>query len=204
MRLALLGPADGHADALEAAAQAVLTRHPVDRAVYLGVDGALDGVVQRIAVRLVGENPSEEGIWARAARACLRASPGELDTYIGAERARAELRSFESLPDADTRAVEMLGGALLLMIHDKSDLNEEDLIPARVLLFGKSRSPIVKQVGQRWFLSPGSFPDAGVLILEDGDDGIRLQLLDSKFEIARTEQLSTNRATKLKVGADAG
>lgn len=201
MRLALLGPAEGHTDALEGAAQAVLTRHPVDRAVYLGVDGALDGVVQRIAVRLVGENPSEEGIWARAARACLKASPAEMDAYVGRERARAELRSFESLPDAETRAIEMLGGALLLMIHDKSALNEEDLIPARVLLFGKSRTPIVKQVGQRWFLSPGSFPDAGVLILEDGDDGIHLQLLDSNFEVVRTEQLSTSRGTKLRVGA---
>lgn len=201
MRLALLGPAEGNTDALEAAARFVLAKHPVDRAVYLGVDGALDGVIRQIAAGLVGDNPSEEGLWTRAVRACRTADPGAIDAYIAAERARAQLRLFESLPDEETRAVEMLAGALVLMIYDKAHLNEEDMIPARLLLFGKSRSPVVKQVGQRWFLSPGSFSEGGLLTLEDSDDGVLLSIFDRTLGAPRTERLSTHRATKLRVGA---
>jgi hypothetical protein len=201
MRLALLGPAEGHTEALEAAARFVLQQHAVDRAVYLGTDGALDAVVRKWAARLVGDNPSEAGVWSRAVRACLRAEPAEIDRYIATERERTSLRIFESLPDAETRAVEMLGGALVVMIHDKALLNEEDMLPARVLLFGKSRAPVVKQVGQRWFLSPGSFEEAGLMLLDDADEGILLTLFDKSCRELRTERLSTHRATKLKVGA---
>jgi hypothetical protein len=200
MRLALLGPAEGQTEALAAAARFVLERQAVDRAVYLGVDGALDGVVQAWATRLVGDNPSEDGAWARAARACLRAEPADIDRHLAAERERASLRIFESLPDAETRAVEMLGGALVVMIHDKGQLNEEDILPARVLLFGKSKGAVVKQVGQRWFLSPGTFEEDGLMVLDDDDEGILLTTFDKAFSVARTERLSTQRTTRLKVG----
>lgn len=200
MRLALFGPAEGHTEALEAAARFAL-QLGVDRAVYLGVDGALDAVIRDWASRLVGDNPSEAGVWSRAVRACARATPADIDRYIAKERERASLRVFESLPDAETRAVEMLGGALVVMIHDKAELNEEDMLPARVLLFGKSKAAVVKQVGQRWFLSPGSFDEAGLMVLDDADEGILLTLFDGSFHEVRSERLSTNRATKLKVGA---
>jgi hypothetical protein len=203
MRLALLGPAGSHPEALEAAMRFVL-RTEVDRAVYLDVDGVLDGVIRTWAGRLVGDNPSEIGVWARAARTCLRGTPEEIDAYIGRERERAALRLFESLPDGETRAVEMLAGALVVMIHDKAQLNEEDMLPARLLLFGKSAAPVVKQVGQRWFLSPGAFPTAGLMTLDDDDDGILLRLFDGDCKEVRTERLSTQRATKLMVGSAGG
>jgi hypothetical protein len=201
MRLVLLGPAEGHIAALEAAARFVASTKSVDRAVYLGVDGALDAIVKGWAADLVGENPSEQGVWRRAVRACLRADAPAIDRYLEAERGRRELRIFESLPDAETRVVEMLGGALAVLIHDKGHLNEEDMLPARLLLFGKSKPAVVKQVGQRWFVSPGSFEEAGIMMLDDTDDGILLTQFDGACREVRTEKLSTNRATKLKVGA---
>jgi hypothetical protein len=69
-----------------------------------------------------------------------------------------------------------------------------------VLLFGRSRAPVVKQVGQRWFLSPGSFGEGGLLTLEDDDDGILLTLFGKDLTPARTERLSTQRAARLRVG----
>jgi hypothetical protein len=201
MRLALLGPAEGHTSALEAAARFLLSIKAVDRAVYLGIDGALDVIVRKWGSDLVGDNPSEDGVWRRAVRACFRADAATIDRYLEAERKRRALRIFESLPDADTRAVEMLGGALVVMIHDKGQLNEEDMLPARLLLFGKSRPAVVKQVGQRWFVSPGTFEEAGVLTLDDGDEGILLTQFDGACKEVRTEKLSINRATKLRVGS---
>jgi hypothetical protein len=205
MRIAVLGQAERHVEALEASARFVLDRQSVERAVYLGVDGALDSIIRDWACRLVGENPTETAVWSRSVRACLHAKPADIDKYLEKERERARLRIFESLPDAETRAVEMLGGALVVMIHDKGKLDEEDMLPARVLLFGKSRTPVVKQVGQRWFLSPGSFDaDGGLMILDDDDDGILLTVFDAECREQRTERLSVERATKMKVGAAGG
>lgn len=202
MRLALLGPAEGQVDALGAAARFVLDTRRVDRAVYLGVDGALDAVVSSWAVDLVGEDPSEERVFSRAVRHSLRAGPEEIDRYIEAERARARLRSFESLPEVDTRVIEMLGGALVVMIYDKALLDEEDMLPARILVFGKSRASVVKQVGQRWFLSPGSFApagDGGLMTLEDLDEGVFLTCYDKALGEIRTERIAVPRGAKLKV-----
>jgi len=203
MRLALLGPAEGHVGALEAAARFVQSARKVDRAVYLGVDGALDVIVRKWAADLVGDNPSEDGVWRRSVKACRDADPPAIDRYLESERARAALRVFESLPDVETRAVEMLGGALAVIIHDKGQLNEEDMLPARLLLFGKSRPAVVKQVGQRWFISPGSFEEAGVMTLDDEEDGILLTQFDGACKEVRTEKLTTHRATKMKVSAGA-
>ncbi len=204
MRLALLGPAEGHAEALGVAARFLFEERPVDRALYLGIDGALDAIVRAWASSLVHDNPTAEGLWARAARACLNGSPEEIDRYIVRERERGKLRIFESLPDADTRAVEMLGGALAVMIHDKATLGEEDMLPARLLIFGKGREAVVKQVGPRWFLSPGSFDENGLMILEDSDDGVVLTLYDRACREVRAERLSTSRNAVLKVGSAGG
>jgi hypothetical protein len=206
MRLALLGPAEGHTTELAAAARFLLDEKLVDRAVYLGVDGALDAVVKGWAEGLVGEDPSEDGVWVRAARACAQSDAEAIDTFISRERERERLRVFESLPDSETRLVEMLGGALAVMIHDKAKLTEEDMLPARLLIFGRGKGTIVKQVGQRWFLCAGSLDDAGsgVMLLEDSDEGINLTLLDRACQEVRTERLSTERGAKLKVGGANG
>lgn len=202
MRLALLGPAEGHTSELASAARFLLDEQHVDRVVYLGVDGALDAVIKGWAESLVGDDASEGALWVRAARACARSGPAEIDQFISRERERSRLRVFESIPDADTRLVEMLGGALALIIHDKAKLNEEDMLPARLLIFGKGKGAVVKQVGQRWFLSAGSLDDAasGIMILEDSEDGLHLTLLDRSCREVRTERLSTERAAKLKIG----
>jgi hypothetical protein len=200
MRLALLGPAGDDKKSLESAARFVLEQLRVDRAVYLGVDGALDEVVSNWAKELVGEDPTQQGVWARALHACAEAPPEVIDEYLAAEQDRRALRAFESLPDVGTRAVEMLAGALAVMIYDKALLDEEDMLPARLLLFGKSRGPVVKQVGQRWFLSPGSFEEAGVMTLDDDADGISLTVYDKHLDVVRTEQLTVLRGAKLRVG----
>ena len=143
-------------------------------------------------------------LWARAVKSCRTATAEQIDRFVDAEHARRGLRVFESLPDANTRVVEMLGGALVVIIHDKGTLNEEDMIPARLLVFGKSRSATIKQVGQRWFLSPGSFDNGGVMALEDRDDGIHLTLFDRSGNELRQEHLSTARGIKLKVSSAGG
>lgn len=202
MRLGLIGPTVGHEEALERAVRLLFQDVAVERAVYLGVDPSLDQVVHRWAASLVDGDPDERAIWQRAAARCLDASPPEIDSFLVAERERCALQVFESLPGDGTRAIELLGGRLVVMIHDKADLDEEDILPATLLVFGKSPQPLVKQVGSRWFLSPGSLDHFGVMVLEDHDDGIHLTLYDSAGREVRRERLIAARATRLRVSGD--
>jgi hypothetical protein len=89
------------------------------------------------------------------------------------------------------------------MIYDKAELNEEDMLPARLLVFGKGRKAVIKQVGQRWFLSPGSIAEEGVMTLEDREEGIQLSLFDRSGNEVSQETLAVSRGAKLRVsGSD--
>jgi hypothetical protein len=137
-------------------------------------------------------------MWARAS-ACGTASPEAIDGFIALEAERRKLRRFESLPDESTRAVEMLGGSVAVMIYDKAALTEEDMLPARLLLFGKSRQPLIRQVGQRWFLSPGSHEEGGTLVLEDDEDGLTVRIHDADGNERRRERLCLTRSARMTV-----
>jgi hypothetical protein len=202
MRLGLLGPAPNDDAALERAARFLRQDIAVDRAIYLGVDAAMDAVVRRWAEELVGGDPADSALWRRAAERCTAASPDQIDAFLSAERERRSLKVFQSLPDDSTRVIEILNGKVAVMIYDKGDLDEEDILPASLLVFGKSQEPLVKQVGSRWFLSPGSFAEAGTMILEDHEDGIHLTLFDGACREQSRELLLASRATKLKVTSD--
>ena len=42
-----------------------------------------------------------------------------------------------------------------MLLYDKALLDEEDILPASLLIFGKHPVPLVRQVGSRTFISPG-------------------------------------------------
>lgn len=204
MRLGLLGPAHEREDALEDAVEFLLRDAGVERAVYLGVDRALDTVIRRRAERLVGRSPDDADLWRRATERCLHASAVEIDSYLAAERERRSLSIFESLPDDGTRLIELLDGKVLVMIHDKGKLDEDDILPASLIAFGRSRQPLVRQVGSRWFLSPGSLEDFGIMTLEDSDDGIHLALFDRTRQEIRRERLLASRGGRVRVTGTEG
>jgi hypothetical protein len=200
MRLGLVGPAGGDQLALENALRFLFKDLSVERAVYLGVDTALDEVVQRWASELVGGDPGERALYRRAAERCVDATPAEIGLFLEVERERQALKVFESLPGDGTRVIELMCGKVLVMIYDKSDLDEEDIVAATFLVFGKSREPVVKRVGSRWFLSPGELKDGGIMLLEDGEEGVLLKRFDTEGREIESERLVVERKARLRVG----
>ncbi len=199
MQLGLLGPSQGHDRALERAAEFLHKERGVDRAVYLGIDNSLDRVVRGWARELVGADPEQVALWARATERCLKASAEEIEAFIQKERERQALKVFESLPGESTRAIELLNGKVVVLIYDKAYLDEEDILPATLLVFGKSKEALVKRVGRRWFISPGSFGEAGVMILDDHDNGIYVTPFDQNLKPKQRTRLSTSRGVRLRV-----
>lgn len=134
---------------------------------------------------------------------CASASPAQIDAFLSAEHERRALKVFQSLPGDGTRVIELLNGKVVVMIYDKAHLDEEDILSASVLVFGKSDAAMVKQIGSRWFLSPGPV-EAGVMTLEDQDDGIHVVRFDGVGRELSRELLLGARATKLKVKSASG
>lgn len=201
MRLGLLGPAQGSAAGLGRAAEFILNVARVDRAVYLGDDGALDATVTSWAERLVGSDASDEGTFKRAAALALAGDPRKIDAFVVSERARLRLRALESLPRGGARTIEMIGDRVAVLIHDKANLDEEDIMSANLLVYGKSSEPLVKKIGARWFISPGVMGCAagGVAVIEDKDDGIIAEIFDQKGSCTMTESLDMTRKTTTRV-----
>ena len=202
MRLGLLGPAEGNVVGLGRAAELLVDVLKVERAVYLGNDGALDEAVAGMAQRLVESDPSDDAAWARAARVALRGSPGEIDAFVRKERARQRLRVLEGLPKGgDARTIEMIGDRVAVLLYDKGSLDEEDIFAAALLVYGKSSEPLVKKVGNRWFLSPGAIgsPGGGVGILDDGSEEIIASIYALDGTCTSSETLVVPRTTKMKI-----
>ena len=89
MRLGLLGPAGTDVGALGRAAEFLLNGARVHRAIYLGNDGALDRAVAAWARKLVGDDPSDDAAWRRAADVARRREAPRRSTSSSRPSARA-------------------------------------------------------------------------------------------------------------------
>ncbi len=208
MRLGLLGPARDDLAALARAAEHLINEAKVARAIYLGGDDALEVMVARWAASLVGPDPSDEGLWTRALDVALGGKPEGIDAFLRNERARLRLKALESLPtsDARTRSVEMFGDRVAVLVHDKALLDEEDILSASFLVYGKSDAPLVKQFGPRWFLTPGPIgcEGGGAVVLDDSSDDVVATFYDAAGQPGRTQALTAGRAVKMNVRGQPG
>ena len=184
------------------AAEYLLNGARVTRVIYLGNDGALDRAVAAWAHRLVGDDPTDEGAWARAASVALHGDAEAIDRFVATERARLRLKSLEALPDGPARAIERLGDRVAILIHDKAELEEQDIVTANLLLFGKSDVPLIRQIGARWFVTPGPIGarKSGVAVLDDEDGEVVATISDPDGNVGLREVLTTAReGAKLRV-----
>jgi hypothetical protein len=201
VRLGLLGPCGDKLEELARSAEFLLNGARVSRAIYLGADDALEETVSLWAESLVGPDPSDEGLWIRALPIIADGAPAQIDAFLRRERARLRLKSLERLPPDDLRSVEMFGDRVAVLIHDKALLDEEDIFSAALLIYGKSESPLVKKIGQRWFLTPGPIGSegGGAMVLDDSDDDVVATVYDSSGRASRSESLTAIRTAKLSV-----
>jgi hypothetical protein len=110
------------------------------------------------------------------------------------------------LPSGPSRTVEILDGRVVLFVYDKSILNEEDIAAAQILVFGKAREPLIRRVGPRIFLTPGPIgcPTGGSALLDDGVDGIRIEILGPGGAVMARDHVGGPRPGKLRVQGEGG
>lgn len=202
MRLGVLGPASGDLNGLARAAQLLLDGFRAERVIYLAPDDALDRVVGAWASEIVGANPNDVVLFERAAHACAKATPEQIEEFVSSERARRRLRIFASLPPAPGRTIELIDGRVAVLLYDKASLDEDDIAGASLLVFGKSQQSLVKRVGARTFIAPGKIgcENGGSAMLDDEKGGVRVRIIDPTGMVSQTEVIGGPiTGAKLKV-----
>ena len=86
-------------------------------------------------------------------------------------------------PSVPHKVMELLGDTLCCMVHDKNDLQKDDMLNAVVLVHGKEAEPKVVQIGPRTFVTPGRLsggktPTVGLL------ENVERQLVFSVFTLS--------------------
>ena len=200
VRLALLGPCEGDLWALARAATTALDVLVADQVVYLGTDGALDFVVEEWAQAIGVDASIDDRL--RADPSLLDADPQIIAEEVERERARLRLGRLRTVAGPGLRALEILNDRVVLLVDDKAVLDEEDLLPATIIVFGKGQ-PTVRRIGSRTFACPGASNVAGqgLLLLDEGEGavGIALTLLDVEGAEKQRDFVETTRAAKLRV-----
>jgi hypothetical protein len=108
------------------------------------------------------------------------------------------------LPEQISRTIEMVGDRVAVLIHDKALLDEEDILAANLLFFGKSEGPLVRKIGARWFVTPGPIGSegGGIAVIDDESDEITVTIYDSTGKPSQREALIVQRPTKMRVQGD--
>src|SRR5690606_23712881 len=129
--------------AFREAAEFLLGDAAVDRVVYLGQDD----VASRVADTWAREIAGEDGLTFEDRTAALAVN-GSADAIAALLRADVQVRRLAgicTLPSPEARAVEMLDDRIVLLVHDKSVLDEEDIANANVIIYGLGKELLLKR-----------------------------------------------------------
>ncbi|MCB9635660.1 MAG: hypothetical protein H6721_26370 [Sandaracinus sp.] len=170
MRIGLIGPAvSSDDDALRDAVEFLLGDAEAELAVYLGDDDAADRFANRLQRDLRG--PDARPFLDRAVDLACEGTPEQLLEALDADRQLHRLERLRALPPAPARAVEIIGDRIVLMVHDKRVLDEDDIANATMIVYGRSDELLLKRFGPRYFFSPGPLAGGKVGLLEADEEG---------------------------------
>ncbi|MHB8875876.1 MAG: hypothetical protein ACYC8T_19480 [Myxococcaceae bacterium] len=106
-------------------------------------------------------------------------------------------------PSVPKKAVDMLGDALVCVVHDKNELTKEDMLNATVILHGASGEPKVVQIGPRYFVTPGRLKNATertCALIQTVDKTLKVTAFTLEGKVVLAEQtLSAGGKTKVSV-----
>lgn len=201
MKLGFIGPCRGDVSALRAPAELLLFELGADRVVYLGADDALDRAIAGWADKLGA--PANEGAFLDEVALLAADAPAEaLQDLLARDRKARRLNDLAALPAPPSRAVEMLDDRVVLMVFDKSVLDEDDVANATAIVWGNAREPQLRAIGPRVFLSPGWIgvgASTHCALLEHDGEALRCAIYDGNGSVKIEHKATLARAGKIGV-----
>ncbi len=177
LRMGLIGPAAGAKAELEHALVLFGADPSMRRILYLGADGA----IEQAAAAFAPARLEQEEFLQRAAELACAGSPDEIAALLAEERGERRRGVIRKLPDPPVRAIEMLDKWIVLAVHDKAVLDEDDIANAHVIVYGRADEAVLKRFGPRCFFAPGPLAARKLGCLELSPEGrldLRLLALD--------------------------
>lgn len=106
-------------------------------------------------------------------------------------------------PAVPRKGIDLIGDTLCCVVHDKNDLDKEDMLNAVILIHGKELEPKVVQIGPRFFITPGRLkggkvPTVGLLEQNEKQVTFSAFSLDGQA-IIDAQVLAVGAKTKLSV-----
>ena len=190
--IGFVGPAARATAELERALALLATDPAMRQIVYLGVDDAIDEVAAAWQARA---DEQRAGFLERAAQLAREGTPDAIDALLAEPDPGREVALLRRLPDAPQRAVDMLDRFVVLAVHDKAVLDEEDIANAHAIAYGRADEPACKRFGQRCFLTPGPLASgtvARVRLLPAG--ALELAVLRLDGSVVTSERLTESGA----------
>ncbi len=202
MRIGLASDSFGNLDALGRALD-LFARAAVDRIYFLG--GRLADVDAALARRRGGRDapvPRTDSEFLAAFEEALARQADPLAHRI----VRVASRSCPEAASgaAPTKQVDLVEGRICCLVHDKAELDRDDITNATVLFHGNADRAALVQIGPRYFVTPGrlraappgaeAIPTFGVLEMTERE------LVLTVYSADRTAELRRDRAS-LAAGA---
>jgi hypothetical protein len=185
MRMGIIGSAHGAERDLQRAIELFLSDPLLKQIVYLGEDDAITQAVERYSC----EQLTEEDFMTRAVTLASHGSPDEIDQLLEDDRRAQRVSLLRCLPPRPACAIEMLEKWIVLAVHDKAVLEEDDVANAHVILYGEAAEADIKRFGPRSFLTPGPLAQGqvgSVTLRPDGALELLLLNLDGAVLVCET------------------
>ncbi len=196
MRIGLASDSFGNLDALERALE-TFERAPVDRVYFLGGRLAdLDAVLARRRGAREAPVPHTDSEFLAAFEEALARHATKDPIAERIVRVASRACPEHASGAAPAKQVDLVEGRICCLVHDKSDLDREDITNATVLFHGNAEKGALVQIGPRYFVTPGRLrapagkgdpapPTFGVLDMTDRDLVLAVYSADRVAELRR-------------------
>jgi hypothetical protein len=194
VKIGVVGPTED-VDGCRAALLMLLSDLAVDQVVFLGDDAVLDGAVEGLGEAL--EQAREQGFLDEAVRAAESGTPDSIRALLEADERPLGAGAVRKIPAPPARAVELVGDRIVLWIHDKALLDEDDIANASLIVHARSECGEVRRFGKRAFATPGPLAGGRLLVIEPGTEGLIVSLvgLDGCVELREALGATQGRLT---------
>lgn len=187
MRMGVIGHAEQAEHELHQAIELLLADPLLKQILYLGEDDAITRAVGQFS----HERLSEEGFLSRAVGLACHGNSDEIEDLLEADRQAQRVSLLRCLPPKPACAIEMLEKWIILGVHDKAVLEEDDVANAHVIIYGEAPEANIKRFGPRSFLTPGPLDRGLIGSLNLRSDGaLELSLLDLQGNVLVTESVA--------------
>ncbi len=195
MRIGLVGPGEDETLFREAVSF-LLGTGDAEQIVYLGDAAFLEAATARWVAEL--GVATEDDFRRRVLEVAMSGSADDVEQLLSRDAITAGLAQIRKLPPAPARAIELIDDRVVVFVHDKAVLDEEDIANAAMVAYGKASEAGVRRFGKRLFVTPGPLAGRRVAMIEDERDGAFVAILELGGQAVAREALGGG-STKLTV-----